>query len=73
MFRGLKYLANNFVRTGVDSMNDSIFEIGAPGIDVSKIVEEIRASVAEKMENPPPYRRKPMIPPSTTKMIQLAK
>lgn len=31
-------------------MNDSIFEIGASGIDTARIVEEIRASVAEKME-----------------------
>lgn len=31
-------------------MTDSIFEIGAPGIDTEKLVEEIRSSVAEKME-----------------------
>lgn len=31
-------------------MKDPIFEIGAPGIDVSKIVQEIQASVAEKTE-----------------------
>jgi len=31
-------------------MKDTRFEIGAPGLDTAKIVEEIRESVAEKME-----------------------
>lgn len=31
-------------------MNESVFEIGASGIDPHKIIEEIRASVTEKME-----------------------
>ena len=33
------------------NMNDSIFQIGAEGVDTAKIVEEIRASVAEKRES----------------------
>ena len=32
-------------------MNNSMFEIGAAGIDVEKIVSEIQVSVAEKMKN----------------------
>lgn len=31
-------------------MEKNVFEIGAPGLDVSRIVEEIRAEVARKME-----------------------
>jgi len=31
-------------------MTDTVFEIGAPGIDTSQIVEDIRAAVAEKTE-----------------------
>ena len=31
-------------------MKDALFEIGAPGIDVEKIVADIRATVAEKKE-----------------------
>ena len=30
-------------------MSDSIFQIGAPGVDTARIVEEIRALVADKM------------------------
>ena len=32
-------------------MSEELFDIGAPGIDAEKIVQEIRASVAEKMKN----------------------
>ncbi len=32
-------------------MNSSIFEIGAAGIDAEKLVEEIKATVDEKMKN----------------------
>lgn len=31
-------------------MNDSLFEIEAPGVDVQRVVEEVRATVAEKRE-----------------------
>jgi hypothetical protein len=31
-------------------MNDAVFRIDTPGMDVERIVSEIRASVAEKME-----------------------
>jgi len=32
-------------------LNDSTFQITAPGLDTQRIVEEIRASVAERMAN----------------------
>jgi hypothetical protein len=32
------------------STNEALFEIGAPGVDVERIVEEVRATVAEKMQ-----------------------
>jgi len=31
-------------------MNESIFQIGAKGVDVDRIVEDIRATVADKMQ-----------------------